>query len=166
MSEFNSQAEVWGALLGGKTICAEDFRYKFFDGNLLESKNLGCYNVSYQQFKSYHYFSTYAEPKVRKTIKMAPALCEFEESNTYYIAYRLFRSEEEARKAHTNLVKWLIDTPYAIDVEIEDVEQAEELAQIQEAVPYDTYEELIAVYPKLGVDYEVLKTIKELRSSC
>lgn len=55
-------------------------------------------------------------PKRKKTIKIAPALCE--NLDGFFISDQLFESEEKARRL-CDFVRWLIGTPYAIEVEVE-----------------------------------------------
>jgi len=118
MSEFKSQAEVWQALLDGKTVCSQEYRYKFFEGRLLESINLGYYNPSWQTFVSVEIFTIYTEPKQKKIVRMAPALILF--NNRYRIVDHLYPSEKQAKEDNgEDFRKWMIDT-HAIDVEVDD----------------------------------------------
>jgi hypothetical protein len=56
--------------------------------------------------------------KTVKTVKMAPALICYQ--GTYHVTSSLDLSEKDARSRHNDndFVRWLIDTPYAIDVEV------------------------------------------------
>ena len=58
-------------------------------------------------------------PKQKKTVKMAPALIK-EANCEYLVTTWLFQSEERAKNNVFNFVRWLIDTPMAIEVEVEE----------------------------------------------
>jgi len=58
-------------------------------------------------------------PKERKTVKMAPAFCS--DSRGIHISRELFRSRKEADEAlGPYVLRWLIDTPYEIEVEVDE----------------------------------------------
>lgn len=60
-------------------------------------------------------------PKERKTVKMAPVLY-IEDGDVYAISSSLYKSEESAREPYykKSFIRWLIDTPMAIEVEVEE----------------------------------------------
>lgn len=62
------------------------------------------------------FISRYKEPK--KIMKMAPVVLR-SNMGIFRISYRLHSSEEDARNEFgDSFAKWLIDTPYAIELEI------------------------------------------------
>jgi hypothetical protein len=120
MSEFKSQAEVWQALLDGKTIVSPAFKYHIHKATVFYSNiDRDVWDISYNVFHDYAKYSTYTEPKPKKIVRMAPALwcCD----NSYYITSEQFSSEKEARDfcCESEFVKWLIDT-HGVDVEVDD----------------------------------------------
>ena len=121
MSEFKSQAEVWQALLDGETVCSQEYRYKFFEGRLLESINLSEYNPSWQTFVPVERFTIYTEPKTKKVVRMAPVLRFVD--NRYFISDEVFASQDSAichyKDNSFKFVKWLIDT-HGVDVEVDE----------------------------------------------
>lgn len=58
-------------------------------------------------------------PKPKRKVKVAPALFQIV-CNYYYITHQCFSSETEARSATTGFIRWLIDTPYALEVEVDE----------------------------------------------
>jgi hypothetical protein len=59
-------------------------------------------------------------PKERKTVKMAPALYCIRCDSRTFITPELYKSEQEAKNDIGKIfVRWLIDTPMAIEVEVE-----------------------------------------------
>lgn len=59
-------------------------------------------------------------PKQKKVVRMAPSLFRLE-SNRFGTSTWLYQSEEHARQAQgDSFVRWLIDTPLAIEVEVPD----------------------------------------------
>lgn len=59
----------------------------------------------------------YIGERLKKKVKLAPALCHT--FGDYYVENSMYASENEAKRNKT-FVKWLIDTPYAIEVEVEE----------------------------------------------
>lgn len=122
MSNFKSQAEVWQALLDGKIVAdiSRENKYKFEHGScwvaFLDPNSV--YQPCDQSFYKYKKYSIYIEPKPKKIVRMAPALSK--SSNGYFITGTIFQSEEIAKERSTNFSKWLIDTPYAIEVEVDE----------------------------------------------
>jgi hypothetical protein len=54
----------------------------------------------------------------KKVVRMAPVLCHHRDR--HYLSTLLFSTEEEAKKIEGfHFIKWLIDTPYAVDVEVD-----------------------------------------------
>jgi hypothetical protein len=129
MSEFKSQAEVWQALLDGKTVYEVDEPhmtecYKIINGTVM-------YKVIYSdmdwaqsnnRFHCYKSYGVYTDQKPKKIVRMAPALVFAD--GYYFIGGNLYSSEKSAINYHARgslkFVKWLIDTPYAIEVEVDD----------------------------------------------
>jgi hypothetical protein len=59
-------------------------------------------------------------PKQRKTVKMAPALCQ-SVTGTRWLTDTIYASETQAKDDNAkSFVRWLIDTPYEISVEAEE----------------------------------------------
>jgi hypothetical protein len=66
MNEFKSQAEVWQALLDGKTLKRIDRKYRFYNGVLQHSDiDLNNWDELWSLFDPFIDFSTYTEPKRR-----------------------------------------------------------------------------------------------------
>lgn len=64
-----------------------------------------------------HFDDIIAEWKEKRTVKMAPAL--YQSAVGTYLSYKFFESEEQARTyGSTSFVRWLIGTPYEIEVEV------------------------------------------------
>jgi len=119
MSEFKSQAEVWQALLDGKTISRDGFKYRINDGqvdsSLIDRDNWSCCSCSFIRGDKY---ILHIEPKKKKIVRMAPALIYRGEG--YETSNILFESGEEAGAWYDNdFRKWLIDT-HGVDVEVDD----------------------------------------------
>jgi hypothetical protein len=54
----------------------------------------------------------------KKVVRMAPALCC--NKDRHYLSSILYSTEGEAKKSWgTHFLKWLIDTPYAVNVEVD-----------------------------------------------
>jgi hypothetical protein len=121
MSEFKSQAEVWQALLDGKTVEDSHYKYKFADGRLMWSHIGGnSWGGSERNFTTADQYYIYTEPKQKKIVRMAPALILADEYRAYYVDGKLFSSEISARNYHYGkFIKWLIDT-HGVDVEVDD----------------------------------------------
>jgi len=123
MSEFKSQAEVWQALLDGKTICNTYKKFKITDRTVFSSAiNDNDWEECSLSFVGYNQFHIYTVPKQKKIIRMAPALSKVDSSiYKYRVEDYLYASEHEAKiECGHDFVKWLIDTPYAVDVEVDD----------------------------------------------
>jgi len=58
-------------------------------------------------------------PAERKTVKMAPALFCIN-GVTYGVTSSLYKSEQHAKSQLSDFVRWLIDTPMAVDVEVQE----------------------------------------------
>jgi hypothetical protein len=75
----------------------------------------GCFVSTKQE----HVEDIIAEWKEKQTAKLAPAVFETMKGS-FYVSDKLFESEEEARRYGIYpFVKWLIGTPYEIEVEVE-----------------------------------------------
>ncbi len=123
MSEFKNQAEVWQALLDGKTICNTYKKFKITDRTVFSSTiNDNDWEECSLSFVDYDQFHIYTEPKQKKIVRMAPALILAD--GDYFVGGNLFSSEKSAINYHARgslkFIKWLIDTPYAVDVEVDD----------------------------------------------
>jgi hypothetical protein len=125
MSEFKSQAEAWQALLDGKTIYEVDEPhmtecYRIINGTVMYKVITSDmdWDQSNNRFHCYKSYGIYHEQK-KKIVRMAPALIYRGEG--YETSNILFESVEEAGAWYDNdFRKWLIDTPYAVDVEVDD----------------------------------------------
>ena len=59
-------------------------------------------------------------PKERKTVRMAPALCR-EKDGSYFISTAIYEDSDMAEyQENRHFVRWLIDTPMAVDVEVQE----------------------------------------------
>jgi hypothetical protein len=124
MSEFKSQAEVWKALLDGKTVYELDEPprtecYKIINGTVMYKVIASDMNwvQSNNRFHCYKSYGVYTEPKSKKIVRMAPALLCF--NGQYVIGDHLHPSEKKSMLYYgSDFVKWLIDT--GVDVEVDD----------------------------------------------
>lgn len=66
-----------------------------------------------------HFDDIIAEWKEKRTVKMAPALYKLT-SGALCISGLIFESEDDARQRCVDFIKWLIGTPYEIEVEVEE----------------------------------------------
>ncbi len=118
MSEFKSQAEVWQALLDGKTVEDSHYKYKFADGRLMWSHIGGnSWGCSERNFTTSDQYYIHNEPKQKKFVRMAPVLCK--DIKYRWITKVLYESESTAKNDNDFFVKWLIDT-HGVDVEVDD----------------------------------------------
>jgi hypothetical protein len=123
MSEFKSQAEVWQALLDGKTVYEVDEPhmtecYKIINGTVMYKVIASDmdWDLSNNRFHCYKSYGVYTEPKPKKIVRMAPLLVKF---NTRYIITDSIYSEEDRKDNIVGFVKWLIDT-HGVDIEVDD----------------------------------------------
>jgi hypothetical protein len=128
MSEFKSQAEVWQALLDGKTVYEVDEPhmtecYKIINGTVMYKVIASDmdWDQSNNRFHCYKSYGVYTEPKQKKIVRMAPALSKVNSSKyPYRIDDYLYESEQEAKKGcGSEFIKWLIDT-HGVDFEVDD----------------------------------------------
>jgi hypothetical protein len=124
MSEFKSQAEVWQSLLDGNIIKMTNgvTLYQLLNGNLHYSYG-STWSVSSEDLSDFDCYETFFKIQKKKIVRMAPAL--FYNARDLCISHLCYASEDAAkndieRYLHIKFKKWLIDTPYAIDVEVED----------------------------------------------
>ena len=60
-------------------------------------------------------------PKQKKVVRMAPALILEDDGGYHVISREIYPTEQAAKNDHgDNFVRWLIDTPYAVEVEVPD----------------------------------------------
>ena len=110
---FEAMAEMWKALLDGKKIRHHTWKeneYLYIENKTVKDEmgNIAVFDFSYP-----NEWGIYTEPKKKK--KVAPVLRYM--NNTYLVSAPLFESEEEAKEwAEDKYVRWLIDTPYALEV--------------------------------------------------
>jgi hypothetical protein len=124
MSEFKSQADVWRALIDGRTVKRIDRKYRIYKDRVQHSDiDLNNWEDLNSVFDPFMDFSTYNEPNSKTTtMKMAPALYRVN-GEVVRISKRVFKSEDEARgTVHgyaTEFLAWLINTPYTVEVKDE-----------------------------------------------
>jgi hypothetical protein len=99
------------AMLDGKKVRQEGWapgQYLCFDGNYFKDhlSNMATLN----HFPSSCAWEIYEEPK--RKIKIAPAL--FKDQDHYWVSFRFFKSEKDARLWGKDMVfiRWLIDTDW------------------------------------------------------
>ena len=124
MSEFKSQAEVWQALLDGKTIYEVDEPhmtecYRIINGTVMYKIITSDidWDQSNNRFHCYKSYGIYQEQN-KNIVRMAPALVYI--GGYYRLTDSLFANEVEPYHQYPNtFIKWLIDT-HAVDVEVDD----------------------------------------------
>ncbi len=89
-------------------LCIDSKNHEFVDEN---GDNCRPYAINFK------HLIEYVEPKPK--VKMAPALIKsIADSKRYYVTSDLYASKDAAMNSHDKFfVKWLIDTPYAIEVD-------------------------------------------------
>lgn len=101
--------------------CAEPVLGYVVGGSTTRLWNLdGKYYFNHQSCLDLVEYLGKERPKQKKVVRMAPALLKYI-SGDYRISVWLYESEERAKEAQGGMfIRWLIDTPYAIDVEVPD----------------------------------------------
>jgi glucose dehydrogenase len=111
MSEFKSQRECWEALLAGKTLVN-------LNGNKRKLSEFVTCELGFHYPTNFEHFmewSTYVEPK--KKVMIAPSLNK-DDLGRYFITSTMHSSAEQAKHfSGKSFIKWMIETPYAIEVE-------------------------------------------------
>lgn len=115
---------------GGLAECVvADFEMEFPVRGYISNFNLCAWNVygksardKERKYDLVEYLGK-ERPKQKKVVRMAPALIleDPEDTGGYYsVSSEIYRSEESAKndQGHDFFVRWLIDTPYELTVEI------------------------------------------------
>ncbi len=117
---FKNQLEMYKALVEGKKIHGLNWDkgeyIHFVNGFLVSEDDFSLYDMDGTR---HTHMQLYKEPK--KKVKMAPVLARLY-GGELIISLTVYSSEQEARAScsDTFFIKWLIDTPYAIEVEVDE----------------------------------------------
>jgi len=118
MSEFNNQAEVWQALLDGKTVEHIDskYLYKMLNGSLVRKFGDGSFSPTERTFKYFNEYVVYGEPNKKKTTIFAPAVYK-DSFGIYCLSEELYPSLELAKNTFGDrFCSWLnVEMPIKIE---------------------------------------------------
>jgi len=111
MSEFNTQQELWEALISGKWLTKDGYVIKLVNGNVTDLSGERADIL----FDMPRLWSLYVPAK--RMVRVAPSLTRTIDGR-YCITNALHDSEAKAESFHRPaFVRWLIGTPYEIMVE-------------------------------------------------
>jgi hypothetical protein len=115
---MKTQKECYEALLRGEKL-VQEHRYPLYlnqKGKLVFTNEQGNEQGYSESFVCPDKYEIYTEPK--KRVRYAPALYASGLSGRHMVGRDLFASEQIAKDAYGIVfIRWLIDTPYAVEVE-------------------------------------------------